>query len=228
MLEELTKALRSGQGTGAIGVPSKIVHVGHSYGSLISLGLVHHNPDISDGLVLTGFAFDDNPGASWYRMEPRLAGQSGRGNNNNNDDRSTYRSSAGDDAEEEEEKGHIVAADVVGFVNNFYKQPSYDAAVARRTFERRTAFAVMEFLSFSSVDLTNTFEGAVMVLNGEFDVLCGGYCPGLVDEQFLPLFRAASVLDVRVHPGAGHALNFATNATGAYEAIVNFLDKTGL
>ena len=54
----MTNSLRSGEYTGTIGKPSKIVHVGHSFGSILTHDLITQSPSISDGVVLTGFAFN--------------------------------------------------------------------------------------------------------------------------------------------------------------------------
>lgn len=37
---------------------NKVVNVGHSYGSIIAAGLVSQHPELSDGIVLTGFSTD--------------------------------------------------------------------------------------------------------------------------------------------------------------------------
>lgn len=56
-LKELTEIFASGK---ACGVEhhgyDKIVHLGHSFGSAMTYGLVLENPDISAGIVLTGFS----------------------------------------------------------------------------------------------------------------------------------------------------------------------------
>jgi pimeloyl-ACP methyl ester carboxylesterase len=46
--------LRQGRYTGNIRQPLKIVHVAHSYGSVLSQALITKYPTISDGVVLTG------------------------------------------------------------------------------------------------------------------------------------------------------------------------------
>jgi len=55
ILKELTLLVRSGKYTGKLGAPKKIVHVGHSFGSVLSNALIGRNPGISDGAVLTGY-----------------------------------------------------------------------------------------------------------------------------------------------------------------------------
>jgi pimeloyl-ACP methyl ester carboxylesterase len=53
----LTMMLRNGSISG-IPRPSKIVHVGHSFGSILSYSLAATYPSASDGLILTGFSTD--------------------------------------------------------------------------------------------------------------------------------------------------------------------------
>ena len=60
ILQQLTNSLRTGNYTGDIdGAPSKVVHVGHSFGSYISNALIATTPHLSDAAILTGIAFAD-------------------------------------------------------------------------------------------------------------------------------------------------------------------------
>ncbi|KAL8868118.1 MAG: hypothetical protein Q9174_005205, partial [Haloplaca sp. 1 TL-2023] len=56
VLYELTSMLRNGTLPNVPHAFTKIVHVGHSFGSLLSYLLVRMHPTASDGLVLTGFS----------------------------------------------------------------------------------------------------------------------------------------------------------------------------
>jgi hypothetical protein len=58
ILESLTNSIRQGSYTGNIGKPLKVVHVGHSYGAILSQALVTAKPTISDGIVLQGIGFN--------------------------------------------------------------------------------------------------------------------------------------------------------------------------
>jgi len=57
ILQQLSSLIRAGNYTGSFGAPSKLVHVGHSYGSLISNGLIATTPGLSDGVILTGISY---------------------------------------------------------------------------------------------------------------------------------------------------------------------------
>lgn len=63
---EVTRKVREGKYTGALGKPEKVVLVGHSYGSGISAGVVSQKPGLVDGLVLTGMFF-----VSFFWLESR-------------------------------------------------------------------------------------------------------------------------------------------------------------
>lgn len=54
VLKNITAALKEGKYTGNIGVPEKLVLVGHSFGSVISSAIVADDPTVADGLILTG------------------------------------------------------------------------------------------------------------------------------------------------------------------------------
>lgn len=64
-LAELTRMLRNGTLYGAPAY-SKIVHVGHSFGSAQSFALTAMYPTISDGIVLTGFSMNASVGVSLF------------------------------------------------------------------------------------------------------------------------------------------------------------------
>jgi len=55
ILIELTAMLRSGKIAGC-DIPLKVVHVGHSYGSILTNGLTAAEPALTDGIVLTGYS----------------------------------------------------------------------------------------------------------------------------------------------------------------------------
>lgn len=55
-LQYLTIGLRSGTISGISTAYGKVVHVGHSFGSSLTYALTSMYPDLSDGIVLTGFS----------------------------------------------------------------------------------------------------------------------------------------------------------------------------
>ena len=70
-----------------------------------------------------------------------------------------------------------------------------------------------------------------MILTGEYDfIFCTSKCdqyslehPGVDD-----IFKDAKAFKAKVWPGAGHGLNFAKDAAGAFKEITDFLGVNGL
>ena len=73
ILDQIARQIRAGKYTGVIGVPKKIIFVGHSYGSAISTATIAGAPDIADAVVLTGLAFAQNFQVVTEAMAPRIA-----------------------------------------------------------------------------------------------------------------------------------------------------------
>jgi pimeloyl-ACP methyl ester carboxylesterase len=57
---QLTQMLRNGTFPGVNHTFSKVVHVGHSFGSAQTYALVSMYPNITDGIVLTGFSMNES------------------------------------------------------------------------------------------------------------------------------------------------------------------------
>ncbi len=128
--------------------------------------------------------------------------------------------------------GYITTKDVFSNIHNFFKGPAYDRDVARYSELTKQPFAISEFYSllpqFVSNDAAN-FTGPALIITGEFDfIICGGYCPGVLDEPLRTIFRGSSNFEAYVQPKAGHGTNLATNATGFYGVIFDFLGKHGI
>ena len=73
ILDQIARQIRTGKYTGTIGVPKKIIFVGHSYGSAISTATIAGAPEIADAVVLTGLAFVHNMQVVTEAMALRIA-----------------------------------------------------------------------------------------------------------------------------------------------------------
>ena len=74
ILNELSNAVKAGNYTGSTGKPKSLVLVGHSLGSALVAAAVAAAPDLADGIILTGFTFN-NPNAVGFLQgfAPRIA-----------------------------------------------------------------------------------------------------------------------------------------------------------
>lgn len=72
------------------------------------------------------------------------------------------------------------------------------------------------------------YKGPVLHLTGDRDyIFCDGFCEGIFEEPAREVYRNAR-LELVLHPGASHNINFHRNATGAYKVITDFLERSGL
>lgn len=211
VLSSLAKSVSQGTYT-TIGKPTYLVLVGHSYGSYTSNALVASAPDIADAAVLTGYAL--NATSSQFALEkfaPRVARLQ------------RPRAFSAFDS------GYLTTVDIFATIQDFFKAGAYDRAVAAFAEANKVPFGINEAVSlaagFSPTDAPK-FKGPALVITGEYDyLLCDGYCPGVLDQPLRTFFRGSSDFESYVQPKAGHGLNLATNATGSYAVIFDFLAK---
>lgn len=68
----------------------------------------------------------------------------------------------------------------------------------------------------------------MQVISGLYDTpFCGGWCEGDL-ESTRQIFGNSTKMEIVVHPSSGHGINLSFNATGAYQAIGDFLERYGL
>lgn len=130
--------------------PTKVIHVGHSLGSIITASLLSQTGGISDGAILTGFLFNTQMGgaspATWgfeYAREndPHKFGDRG--------------------------SGYVVQARRSNVQSSFFKKGKFEPGLLDYAYEIRQPNTVTEFLSIGEVlaNLTpNTaFTGPIQV-----------------------------------------------------------------
>lgn len=128
ILQQLTTLLRSGKYTGSLGLPSKIVHIGHSFGSVLSNALVATTPDLSDAAILTGigYASGDSFGTFVEAWGLRIATLQAPGK------------WPGRDSE------YVTGVDAASHVATFFHQDSYDQEVLRYVEDVKQPLALIE------------------------------------------------------------------------------------
>ncbi|KAL2800615.1 Alpha/Beta hydrolase protein [Aspergillus keveii] len=213
ILAEVSKLLQHGKLHKRISKPKKLVHVGHSFGSLITNGLVAASPSLSDGVVLTGFSQN----TSWTPLfELCLGFELARTNN-------PARFHGYD-------SGYLTWGNEYDNQCAFYTYPFFDTHVLKQAERIKAPFAISELLSFASVPLAApNFTGPVLMLSGQSDLpFCGGDCTGVLEgpASVSPfVFPSAQPFVSYIQPNTGHALNLHYNASAAYEVIHGFLKE---
>ncbi|KAK0107250.1 hypothetical protein ONS95_003951 [Cadophora gregata] len=213
ILQQLSSLVRAGNYTGSFGAPSKLVHVGHSYGSLISNGLIATTPGLSDGAILTGIAYTPNSATflkAWgFRIAALQAPGKWPGRDNN----------------------YITGVDAAGNAAAFFHGNSFSKEMAWYAESIKQPVASAEILTFTLLQQrAPKFTKPLMLLAGEFDsAFCDGNCTGVLAPPVLSeYFPNVTDFQAVVHPAVGHGINLSYNATGAYAVMLDYLKKHGL
>ncbi|KAE8446761.1 hypothetical protein EG329_011666 [Mollisiaceae sp. DMI_Dod_QoI] len=158
ILQQLTIFLRSGKYTGDIdGTPSKIVHVGHSFGSAISNALIATSPQLSDAAILAGIAYDPEVASGTFveALALRIATLQAPGKWPGRDNE------------------YLTWADSAANVAAFFIGGSYDEEVLWYTEDNKQPIAAAKLITIGSEQILPRkslgFTKPVMVLSGEFD-----------------------------------------------------------
>lgn len=234
MLIELTKRFRSGELHGDLPTPSgRVIHVGHSFGSIMSNVLAAKNPELSDGVVLTGFSHNSSfPPGFPISTNFHLAKE------NRPEVWGNYST------------GILTWGDELTLQYNFLKHPYFEPEVLAKAEEIKAPFAVSEFLTLWIPSLVAPdFTGPVLVsakaigrlttrlvskhmgtdhyvqiITGDSDLaFCGGDCEGVLEPAAVA-FPASTNFATYIQPDAGHGLNLHRNASAFYDVILDFLD----
>ncbi|KAM0206416.1 hypothetical protein ACHAPA_003612 [Fusarium lateritium] len=213
----LTTKAREGSIPGVSCAYSKTIHIGHSFGSVISYALANESPELTDAIVLTGFSqspaymslfvvsnnfipITDTPLAAQYPA------------------------------------GYIATQSTVGVQINFFAEGDFDPQLLDVAYQTAQPVTPGELLTIGTpAGKNNSYTGPVQIVTGERDVpFCGDNCystvsagvelPSLLDLS-RNFFTKASRFNTTVIPGAGHGLNFGYSHTLTYDAIFDFLSE---
>ncbi|KAL6250998.1 hypothetical protein RBB50_001206 [Rhinocladiella similis] len=218
-LKALTKLAWSGSLPGISAKFDKIVHVGHSFGSIQTYALARDEPKLSSGIVLTGFSTTGTYipyfqlGGNFVSVTnvPSLA--------------------------KEYEAGYLAAADASAVHTNFFAPGQFDPEMLDFALATGQPVSLGELLTIGSAAAgISSFTGPVLVITGERDMpFCGGNCLPPTANGSLDLVAAVQEVfpgtkhfDAFVVPDAGHGLNLEYSHETTYQYISNFLVGNGL
>ncbi|MCJ1393095.1 hypothetical protein MMC18_005967 [Xylographa bjoerkii] len=253
-LAALTMMLRNGTLPGTDGTSfSKVVHVGHSFGSAQTYALVDMYPTISDGIVLTGFSMNSSFTGFF------VAGSNFMQANNNQPLRfgnisgttietvlsmvSLTDLTAGFDfgsivPGQNLPNGYLVSSNEEANQYLFLLPGFFDPNILTVAELTKQPVTTGELLTLGSAPMMNNFAGPVLVLTGSNDVpYCGGNCLATGNPSLASIPAAvamsfpnvgASNFTAYIQPNTAHGINLHYNATGAYDVIQSFLASKGL
>ncbi|KAM0486963.1 hypothetical protein ACHAPX_000230 [Trichoderma viride] len=199
--------------------PTKIVHVGHSYGSYINSLMLIKYPDIIDGAIFT--ALYPN---SIEATDPLNA------LNYNHD----FAKESDPARFSEYGSGYFVLDNEATLQKLFFQKASLDPALLTYANSIKQPEAVGEYTSEEGNPLAPApgYKGPLMFFIGEFDnYVCNGDCNGIYSADFARQLYpgvAAKDLTYYLQPNTGHASALSTNASAGYEVMLGFLDARGL
>lgn len=194
----------------------KVVHVGHSYGSMISYALARDDPSMSDGLVLQGLAFNQTF-FPYFLLGLNMIPVT--------------------DLTPAYTAGYLAAGNPAALHTSFLAPGQYDPEMISYAYKNGQPVAMGELLTLSSaMSGISDFAGPVMVITGEKDLpFCGGDCYATGDPKMHSIMDnskdslpKAKNLNVTVVPGEGHALNMGYGHAVMYQQMNGFLVANGL
>jgi hypothetical protein len=152
VLREMSKAVRSGKYTKAIGKPAKLAVMGFSFGSYITHATIGGTPDIADAVILTAIGLDIkniNANGLVRSFDFRIANQQ---------DGDKYGAF---------DNGYVTWANTFSQVNTYFKRPFYDIPTTDFAEAAKQPFAVAEFLTLLNGNNgkyeAEGFDGPVLV-----------------------------------------------------------------
>ena len=199
----------------------KIIHVGHSFGSVLTTAFLATYGNLSDAAVITGYILNE------HFAEMRKATFSLEYAPQNNMTLFGDRSS-----------GYMVDGTLGGFQTVFFSTQAddttgiggFDMEVLDYAFSIRQSITTSEFLPpLVNLGAAPQFEGPLQFMLAEFDYpVCRGDCNIPFDRAtFQKLYPKAKDIDIYTQQGNGHALTMHRKANWGYKATLDWLDRNG-
>jgi pimeloyl-ACP methyl ester carboxylesterase len=146
-LEKLSFLLRDGSVHGISAKFDKFIHVGHSYGSVLTTSFINANPDFSEAAVLTGFSQNGN-----YLPDFLLGGNY-----------APVKQNAALAAKYP--VGYLAPRSAIGVQIDFFAPGDFDPKILAYSFAVGQPVAIGELLTQSIAD-TNAFKGHLYIITG--------------------------------------------------------------
>lgn len=149
-LRALTAMLRDASAPGIDDTYEKFVHVGHSFGSVLSYALTAAYPELSDGVALTGFSQALGDFVAYFLYGANFV-----------------EASSAAPALAAYPPGYLATADAPGVQTNFFAPGNFDPAVLEAAYAAGQPVTVGELMTIGTVAAgSNSFGGPVLVITG--------------------------------------------------------------
>lgn len=193
--------------------PSKVVHVGHSFGSVITSALIAEHGTLTDGAIITGY------------IENKYLGKPGM---------ASFNVKFAGSAPYHRPSGYVVCQK--SGIQNVFFGGSLKTAFTQEMLDYGDAtkqpVAIGEIPSaYHTRGLDgSSFNAPVQYFLAEKDFfICGGDCNGIANMTALEAaYPNATAIEVAIQPNTGHAFPLHNNATAGYNVMFDFLARNGL
>ncbi|KAL7808391.1 alpha/beta-hydrolase [Trichoderma gracile] len=194
----------------------KVVHVGHSYGSIITNWFLARYGSISAGAILTGFLIDNQ----FANLKVEIADLS-------------YAPEHNPALFANRTSGYLAFGSVTALQADSFKKETLDPNVLSLWNDSiQSSLGLGEVLTLGTGvgDLVEDFTGPLQFFVGENDfAFCAGQCAGTFNmTQLRGIYPNVKDLDVYLQPNTGHVVQLSLNATAGYQVIFDFLGRNGL
>ncbi|KAJ4288172.1 hypothetical protein N0V90_012189 [Kalmusia sp. IMI 367209] len=219
LLASLLKSLRAGKYTSNI-KPSKLILVGHSFGTAISNFILGKYPELADAAVLTGYSFPNMTDPAFFTSAFGLSVFASR-------IVSTLPESSKPQFADSFDSGWVSFADKYSYTQSFLGAVDYSIPAAEYSYKITQPYSGVDFLSaFAEHTVADRFEGKVLLAPAGRDLFfCAGDCKDTFERGLQKDAFPKANITVWVQDGAGHGQNFAQNAKELYGQIVKFADE---
>ncbi|KAK5189851.1 hypothetical protein LTR99_006354 [Exophiala xenobiotica] len=195
--------------------PSKVVHVGHSFGSFLTSALLAKYPSLTDGAIITGY---------FYGKYLRAPGMGSWG----------VDFAAASSPPFSRSSGYVVCQK--SGIQNLFFGGNPDTAFTPEMLDYgdslKQPVPIGELASaFHIIGLQGPgLKAPVQFMLAEFDFyICDGDCKGAYDLKDLKgTYPNAAVVEDYIQPNTGHAFTLHNNATAGYQVTFDFLDRNRL
>lgn len=222
IVRQITMAAKNGSLPSVNKTYARTVHVGHSYGSIITNGLVGKYPNATDGIVLTGYSVNSTwVPQTFSAFSPRIAAVDvpSRFNTSTSRLNNTY----------------LTWADIYNNQLAFF-YGGYNQSVLQLDEQRKQPVTYGEIITLGQGSVPSNFTGPVQVVTGADDfIFCGGDCLATngtnltsIPAQVTALFPAASNFSTYLPANTGHAVQLHNSNMNATLEILSFLKANGL
>lgn len=200
---------------GSLTKPSKIVHLGHSFGSFLTSAFIANYGNLTDGAIITGYLLTKllaSTGSTTFSVE--------------------Y--AATSSPPYDRPSGYVVCKKN-GIHNIFFNgnpETAFTPELLQYGDEIKQPVPIGEFASAFSLigNYGPSFKAPIQYLLPELDFyICRGDCNGLANITMLnETYPNATDIEVAIQPNTGHALPLHNNATAGFQLIYNFLARHDL